>query len=377
MRVLYLSTWDFANEESDGVCKKIKAQIEVFENNGFHVDFIFIRGNAVIYRENGREHIIAHVGTIKKTSAYLKMYKAIKYKKYDYIYNRYGMMDTFYYRVLNRLKRNGAAILVEIPTYPYDGEQKSGVLYSIMFGWDKWYRKRLNKVVKSIITYSKDETIWNISAIHIMNGIDINRIRTIEKIEQENKIINLFIVAYMQPYHGYERLLLGLKNYYMNGGKREILCHFAGEGPEKEFYEKTVNDNQLNSNVIFYGGMANNELDDLYRIADIGICTLGGYKKNLFWSSELKAREYLAHGLPIVIGMDSDLEEIVNPKYILQVENNAQNIEIDSVIEFYDRIYNGKVKAEEIRNSIRTSVEKTIGMDAVMEPIIKMMRQKR
>lgn len=44
MKILYLSTWDFTNEESDGVCKKIYSQIAVFEKKGYEVDFIFIKG---------------------------------------------------------------------------------------------------------------------------------------------------------------------------------------------------------------------------------------------------------------------------------------------------------------------------------------------
>ena len=40
MKILYLSTWDFTNEESDGVCKKIYSQIDVLKKKGYDVLFI-------------------------------------------------------------------------------------------------------------------------------------------------------------------------------------------------------------------------------------------------------------------------------------------------------------------------------------------------
>ena len=70
---------------SDGVCKKIKAQISVFEKKGYRVDFIYLKDGKIVFREDGIENIIGKVGIIKKTPAYIRMYNILKKKKYDWV----------------------------------------------------------------------------------------------------------------------------------------------------------------------------------------------------------------------------------------------------------------------------------------------------
>ena len=366
MKILYLSTWDFTNEESDGVCKKIYSQIAVFEKKGHEVDFIFIKGEKLIYKESGNSRVIGKVSAIKKTPAYIKMYKLIKNKKYDWVYNRYGMMDTFYYRVLKRLHKNGAKILIEIPTYPYTGEKPKGILYRFMFWWDRVYIKHLKKIVERIVTYSQDKKIFEIPTISIMNGIDVNSVKPVHNVKDDDTI-NLLMVALMQPYHGYERLLYGLKHYYEEGGVRKIFCHFVGDGPEKAAYEKIVEDCKLEDCTCFYGLKGGEELDEIYDIADIGICSLGCYKKGLYWSSELKAREYLARGIPIVSGIEIDIFNLIDKKFFLQLPNDESIIDINKIIEFYDEVY--RESHQTVAKNIREMARDYIDVEAVMGPI--------
>lgn len=363
--MLYLTTWDFAHEETDGVCKKIKSQVVFFRNRGYKVDILFIKGNDIIFEQNGEKRFIGKVGTIKKVLAYLKMYPALKNQKYDYVYNRYGMMDSFYYRVLKRLHRNGAKILVEIPTYPYEKERTAGLLYWLMFKWDKIYQSRLKNVVNRIVTYSRDDRIFGIPTIGIKNGINLADVQPISG-KSLDDTVDLLIVALMQPYHGYERLLYGLKKYYLSGN-RKILCHFVGDGPEREAYEKIVSDNNLQEYVIFYGPKGGKELDEIYERADIGVCSLGGYKKGLFWSSELKSREYLAKGLPIIVGMELDVSDVIDKNYMLHFPNDASVIDIEKILTFYDTIYQKKKYITALK--IRKMAEKCVGMEATMWPI--------
>ena len=368
MKMLYLSTWDFANEHSDGVCKKIKSQIKVFEANGFQVDFICIRNNEVVYKEDGKERILAHVGSIKKTPAYMKIYPYLKDKQYDWIYNRYGMMDTFYYRVLRRLHHNGARILIEIPTYPYAGEKPQGIAYQLMYWWDEVYLGKLKKLTDRILTYSQDEVIWDIPTIRIMNGIDLAEIPPAVKTEKKDDTIHLLAVALMQPYHGYERLLYGLKKYYDEGGSRKVLCHFVGDGPEKTAYERIVSEENLNDHVIFYGRKGGRELDEIYHKCDLGICILGGYKTNRFWVSDLKSKEYLAKGIPIICGVDTDVFRVIDRAYYLQFANDDSYLDVSRIINFYDEIYQ-KNDGQTVANEIRKMAEKHISIETTMEPV--------
>lgn len=376
MKLLYLSTWDFSEEESDGVCRKIYSQINVFEKNGYEVDFIYIKNGKIIYKEGDVEKVIGKVGNIKKTPAYIKMYKTIKNKKYDWIYNRYGMMDTFYYRVLKTLYKNGARILVEIPTYPYVGERPKGILYRLFFAWDQAYLHKLRKIVDRIVTYSKEEYIFDIPTLQSINGIDLSDITVAEANGRSDNTINLLMVAFMQPYHGYERLLRGLKNYYDDFGKRNIQCHFVGEGPEKAVYENLAIQYGIGDHVTFYGALDNTKLNGVYNICDIGVCSLGAYKKKLFLSSELKSREFLAKGLPIVSGIEIDVFANQNSPYYLQFSNDATDIDIKEIVKFYDKIYGRQKDIGEVRKAVRSVAEKYINMPVTMLQTIEYMQDK-
>lgn len=367
MELLYLITWDFTNEQADGVCKKIRSQISVFENHGYEVDIILIRNGKVIYRECGKEREIAAVGSVKKTPAYFKMYKTLKNKKYDWIYNRYGMMDTFYYRVLKRLHQNGARVLIEIPTYPYKGEQPQGILYQLMFWWDEVYTKKLKRVTDRIITYSQDKEIFGVSTIEIMNGVDVEAIKPVQKEGKRDDTIDLLMVALMQPYHGYERLLKGLHSYYQNGGTRDVFCHFVGDGPEKHYYEELAEGYGLNSHIRFYGMQGGKDLDKIYNKADIGVCSLGCYKKGIYWSSELKSREYLSKGIPIVAGINIDILKVISKEFYLQFPNDDSEINLEEIINFYDKIY--KNDRRNVAKAIRDMARKYIDIETTMQPI--------
>lgn len=370
MKLLYLCTWDFVNEQSDGVCRKIKAQMKAFASYGLQVDQVYIREHEIIYRENGQERMLAHVGNIKKTSAYIKMYRYLKDKRYDWVYNRYGLMDTFYYRVLKRLHHNGARILVEIPTYPYIGEKPKGFLYQLMYGWDKIYLSRLKKVVERPVTYSRDDEIWGMPVVRIMNGIDLSRITPVNGMKKSGGI-DLIAVALMQPYHGYERLLMGLSQYYANGGMRKITLHLVGDGPEKALYESAAAEKHLEEHVIFYGKKSGAELDEIYDKCDMGVCSLGSYKKGLYWTSELKSREYLAKGLPVISGVDIDIFHIIDRKYCLEFPNDASPVDVERIVEFYDEIY--QPGRECVVRAIRSLAEQWVSMEAAMKPVYEYM----
>lgn len=371
-KILYLSTWDFTNEYSDGVCKKMKSQIAAFEKKGFHVDFIYISNGQILFRKDGAICEIGKVGSVKKTPAYIKMYKYLQNEKYDYIYNRYGMMDTFYFRVLKRLRKNGAKILIEIPTYPYAGERQRGLAYWIMFKWDELYTPKLEKIVDRIVTYSDDEKIFNIPTIYVMNGIDTQEIIP-KNSEKKDDTICLLALAYMQPHHGYERLLKGIRNYYKAGGKRNIQCSFVGDGPEAEYYKRLVVEYDIQKNVTFLGAQKGEALNAILENTDIGICSLGAYKKKLFLSSELKSREYFAKGIPICSGVVIDCFRTVNSEYYLEFPNDDSTIIIEEIVKFYEKIYEGNISRKEVVKEVRAYAETYMDICATMLPVCQYM----
>ena len=375
MRLLYLSTWDFSNEMADGVCKKIYAQLKVFEERGYSVDFIYIKDGQVFYRKREEESVIARVGKIRKTPAYIKMYKYLKNEKYDCVYNRYGMADNFYNRVIRKLWKNGAQIYIEVPSYPYEGERAAGILHWIMFKWDILCRSRLKRYVRRIITYTDFDKIFHINTIKIINGIDISSIKPIRNIQRDEKTIHLLIVTLMMRHHGYERLIDGIYEYYKNGGQRDLCCHFVGDGEERNYYESLVEKYNLHARVKFYGMKTKDELDAFYEFADFGVTAMGLYKDNIFLSSELKSREYLAKGLPLISGCQIDIFRGRDEWFYHKFPEDATPINIQQVIDIYDEMYKTRNK-ESIIQEIRNFAENMVNISQTMIPVIESMENK-
>ena len=94
-------------------------------------------------------------------------------------------------------------------------------------------------------------------------------------------------------------------------------------------------------------------------------------KKNIYLSSELKSREYLCRGLPIISSTKIDIIPN-NFKYIFKVPEDNSNIDINSVIKFVQNIYvNDKIKQNStvqlVSSEIRQFAEKNCSMEIAMD----------
>lgn len=73
-------------------------------------------------------------------------------------------------------------------------------------------------------------------------------------------------------------------------------------------------------NVVCHGELMPTEYAQLIAAADIGVGTLGLYRKNMDEACALKVREYLAAGLPVILGC-SDTDFLDGRDFLLQVPN--------------------------------------------------------
>jgi glycosyltransferase involved in cell wall biosynthesis len=141
----------------------------------------------------------------------------------------------------------------------------------------------------------------------------------------------LFVGSPGFPWHNIERLLKSYDTYIDSTGDKDIFkIHIVGM--EKNDIKYKIN----NENVIFYGYLSNSEdLSRIYQKADIGVGTLGLYKKNMSEAAPLKVREYLSYGLPVIIGYkDVDLPKDL--PFVMQVENSDDLIDFSKIKKFYE-----------------------------------------
>ena len=87
---------------------------------------------------------------------------------------------------------------------------------------DEKNRKNLVKYIDRIVTYSNDDYVFNIKTIKTKNGIIFEDYETVKESPEKNKnAINLIAVAGFSFWHGYDRLLRGIGDYYNDEEKIE------------------------------------------------------------------------------------------------------------------------------------------------------------
>lgn len=289
----------------------------------------------------------------------------------QFIYMRRTVADRAQLKFYREIKRrySSCKIIVEIFTYPYDRDE-----FLRKDAWPFWikdiiYRNQWKKYVDRIVTYTKDEKIFGIPTICTQNGIQINNIVVRKPKRKNDDNIHILAVAYMQKQHGYERAIMGLANYYLTGGTRNIIIHMVGEGPEVPRYKKLVDKYGLQEHVVFFGKKLGKELDEQYDECPIALGVFGGYKNKLNEISSLKTREYLAKGTAIISGINEDVLERHPMPFFLKFPNDSSPIDMKRVVDFFDDIF-GAYEEKEVIDQIRTYAEKYVGMDQTLNKVI-------
>jgi len=366
-KVLFV-TRESEKSKSIGLWKKNINQMDFFNQSGFDVQYFHLESNDNFY-----------VNSLIKNSPYFSQYKWKKLSNFtkhvDIIYIRYPMGDREMVQTLKEIKIKSPKIkiLLEIPTYPYLDELTNKKISFFYIRKDNFATQNLYKYVDRIITFSNDDEIWGIPTFKISNTVNFEKISSIKK-PVSNNCINLIAVATFGKWHGYDRVIHGLAKYYEGREKNseKIKLHLVGTGKILGKYKQIVKDKNLQNIVLFHGLKNGNELDQLYEIADIALDSMGRHRSNVFYNSTLKGKEYGAKGLPIVSGVETELDNFQNFPYYLRVPADDSPINIEEIIKFYNEIFENKDKSEIIKE-IRSFNEKEFNVYKVWRNVIDFM----
>lgn len=367
----YLHSLNCKKGETDasyGVLKKINSQCKVFQS---HFEF---------------DHIINYYQTKSNFFAKIKMRLPLtsiaekwnydtKFNKYHFIYFRKNTIDYGIIRFFRKIKKNNpkCKIIFEIPTFPYDKEEFK-TLKDLPFKIkDRINRKLLYKYVDVVTTFTSDEDyIFNIPTITMMNGVDVDSIPIKTKFNN-NEQINIIVMSLFSHWHGFERLINGLNDYYVNGGERNINLYFVGEGVSITKYKELVNFYHLSNHVHLCGKLSGKDLDEIFDECNLACDSLGLHRLNLNKSSTLKSREYCARGLPLLCSSNVDFIDESFP-YFLKLPSDDSNINFNFIINFFDKIYKEQ-NYDKIFNEIREYAMKKVDMSSTMMPIINYIKE--
>ena len=124
-RILFITYWPFENEASNGICKKIRAQAEALSSYGMQVDLTYMKNGNMMVLADGKELQAGKARPVigkMLASRQLKRHLKKSGTHVDGVYIRYALSDPWFLGLLRYLKKQRVRVLLEIPTYPYDGE---------------------------------------------------------------------------------------------------------------------------------------------------------------------------------------------------------------------------------------------------------------
>ena len=341
-KVLFLIFHGF--DPNNGISKKISYQVDAFKKCGMNVHLCYMDEKDTKKRIIDGDVIADYGNGFSAISNYVKK------NQIDLVYIRSNHnANLFTINMVKKMKAYGAKVVMEIPTYPYDIEYKAQGISRQIFQ-DKIFRNQLAKYLDAIVTFSDFDKIFGQRTIKISNGIDFDSVKMKTTINDTSKELNLIGVAEIHEWHGFDRIVRGLADYYSKPQDYLVEFHVIGYFFSKEIedeFRKIISDNHMENYVILYGKKHGTELDNLFDKCDFGIGSLGRHRVGIDKIKTLKNREYAARGIPF---MYSETDSDFDPKpYVLKAPADESPIEIQRIIDFYKR---NTMSPIEIRESI-------------------------
>jgi len=291
---------------------------------------------------------------------------------FDYFYiRRIVPLTSIIIKMLKALKKQSKKIFYEYPTYPWKEEMRSnlktfGILSYIL---ENIYYEKLLKIVDyvpAIIATKPENDLEKKKFIIINNGVDLNE--TPIRSPKSHNTLNLLALGHIQNWHGFDRVILGLKNYYAQNPKLDVNLFIVGNGTELSRLKKLSTSLNLNDKVRFFGERTGKDLDRIFNETDIAVSSIGTHRKGMLIDSSLKSREYCARGIPFVIASDDD-DFPETFRYVHRIPKNDEPVNINELIDFFDSIKDENY-IEEMRNYARNKLNWTAKMKPVIDKIL-------
>lgn len=369
MKLLYVAPVYISEDKPDGVAKKVLDHIAVFSKQ-FDVYLIYYGDNGIIVKHNNKVICKEYGGSHRRFKLYKETVELAKRIQFEYVYVRYPKSDKQFIDMLRHISKSGASIVCEIPTYPYHGNSTESIKTFAISIVDRVYRKRMRKYVQRILTFSDDDTIFNIPTIRTINGVLFDNIEIVAH-KKKNSTINLISVATNYSCHGFDRIIKGMEEYYAKGGKQELIFQIVGNGPAiKDYADLIAACEHVEGKVRLIGYKTGDELKEIYDESDIAVNSLALYRLKLKKESTLKTKEYIAKGLPIISSTIVDgLDDYGNQRFVCLFPDCGDIIDIKSIIDFYHQIYDNK-NPNHVSKEIRNIGKEICDMNITMKPVI-------
>ncbi|MCI5506645.1 MAG: glycosyltransferase family 1 protein [Prevotella sp.] len=359
MKILFLVYHGFSEES--GISKKIHYQVKGLRQNGHEVHLCYYdfdsRGHRCRYVDDKviADYGMGAIAALRSRTQLDCIYYYCIDNGIEMVYARSFMnASPVLVRLFGKLNKQDIKCVTEIPTYPYDQEFKGYPLkYKIPLYIDKIFRRALAAQMEAIVTFSNKESIFGQRTICISNGIDLDSIPLHNPKKQQD--IHLIAVAEIHYWHGFDRLVSGLGEYYKsNPNGRKVYFHVVGweddRGTTSNGYltvEQMARKYGIKKYVINHGKLFGDKLDEVFNQCVFAIGSLGRHRSGITEIKTLKNREYAARGISFIYSEnDSDFDD---KPYIIKAPVDESPINVVEIINYID---NHDFNPSEIRKTV-------------------------
>lgn len=381
MRILFLVYHGFS--EHSGISKKIHYQVKGLRENGHDVRLCYYG-----FAENGhrcryidgkvlKDYGKGYLAAIRQRMEYGCIYDYCVQERIELVYARcFQNANPFLIRFFKKLNKASIRAVTEIPTYPYDQEFIDNSDWNVKLGLsiDKIFRCSLYSQMDAVVTFSNVQNIFGMHTINISNGVDFDSIplHEINKSKIEGNQINLIGVAEVHFWHGFDRLIAGIGEYYRKGGHFDVFFHIVGgvhpaymQGFTKSpGFQNLIDKYGIKDRIIFHGTMFGQPLDNLFNQCQFAIGSLARHRSGITIIKTLKNREYATRGIPFIYSeQDSDFDY---QPYIIKAPADDSPIDIEHIINFMAQF---DMKPADIRKTVKHLTWK-IQMQRVVDSIL-------
>ena len=326
-------------DDSVGAVKKIYDQINAFRKRGYEMQLINFKP-----ADSGLRKTFIGKG-ICASIPFTYIFTKYKYSKtvegVGFYYIRFEAADYPFRKFLEDLRKNNpnAKIIIEFPDFPNTYWMNSIFHIGIRLK-DYNMRRHYKKYVDRFAIWNDDITeIYGVPTVKFFNGIDVDRI-PVRRIEEAiSGEIHVIGVSTMFAFHGFDRFIKGMIYYYERSREDYVKLYFHvvgdGPGPELDKYRQMVIGSKAEQYVIFEGKQSGEKLDSIFNQCDLAVGSLAMHRIGYTVASSLKTREYLARGIPMIIGCPVDILHGTDFEYVLEFPADDSDIDIDKVVDFY------------------------------------------
>lgn len=376
--ILFLNAFP-CDEKKSNLYRKFKSQVEsagrIFEKvfyTSYDDENIYLNlygdEERITLGKNsfkGRNFLIVN-GMVKYLAKWLKK------NGVDYVYMRHSAPMPSFYKTMGRLSKSGTKIMVEIPTYPGTNEGKNSsrrIHYFMAHAFEKIFGGAYTKNIAAYALIGEEAHSYRgVPAINIQNGLNVEKIPMKTAFEEHEGEIHILVVAMLSYWHGYDRLINGLAQYYEGeAGEYKVHVHICGKSADGtlEKLQQITKEKNISDYVHFEGYIGGDELIKMFDKCDIACGSLGLFRQNIIVDTTLKIPEYTSRGIPFIYCTPSvNVEK--SASYCMKAEENDSDINIRNVIDFYERLDKENV-SEEMRRFALDKLDWTAQLESVID----------